>query len=303
MRRPRVHPRTRSRVAAPHEAALAHGPRGLDRSRPKGKGTARSLKKLLGRARRGALQEDPKATLAHADRSTGACLELRLGRRSTSPRRRSSSPSRRSRRPATRGSRAGTSTGFRPRSSASSTTETWATFVETAARCARRNSGTISWKSPKAWRNRSSEMVQARRVREGRESTSPTSLAKTSKRCRSPTSSASTTAFFRIYEQYDVENDPEVDAVRPTCPRVLPPVGRLDRRSRRVKVASDIVDGWFAMPREMQPAQLRAGGPHDRLLQQPARSRPGARARRPDAGIKADSRTPDSVKAVIKSVP
>jgi hypothetical protein len=110
-------------------------------------------------------------------------------------------------------------------------------------------------------------------------------------------------AFFRIYEQY------EIGTIQKSTQYAYLPAGSYLQWAgwigdpRAFKVAKEISDAWFAMQREIQlpnfDQAVRAIDTFNTQLE------PGREPERVELirKIKADSRTPDSVKSVIKTVP
>jgi hypothetical protein len=182
------------------------------------------------------------------------------------------------------------------------TSGVWAEFVEKRLDALTDNSGTISWKSPKAWRNQSSEMIQARAF-EKVASHLATGLAKDLQSVPATDLKRIRDAFFRIYEQYDVST------VQKSTQYVYLPAGYYLQWAgwigdpRAWKIATDITDAWFAMPRDVHlpnfEQAVRAIDFFNNQLDPGKEPVRGELIRK----IKADSRTPDSVKATIKTAP
>jgi hypothetical protein len=182
------------------------------------------------------------------------------------------------------------------------TSGTWAAFVEKRLDALTENSGTISWKSPKAWRNVSSDMIQARAF-EKVASHVCVGLGKDLEAVPAADLKRIRDSLFRIYEQYDV------GTIQKSTQYAYLPAGYYlqwagwigDRRA--FKVAKDIAEAWFAMPREAQVPNfdqaVRAIDYFNNQLDTGKEPERDELIRK----IKADPRTPDSVKAVIKSAP
>jgi hypothetical protein len=183
-----------------------------------------------------------------------------------------------------------------------STSGAWATFVEKRLDALTDNQGTISWKSPKAWRNLSSEMIQARAF-EKVGSHLAIGLAKDLEAVPGSDLKRIRDAFFEIYEQY------EVGTIQKSTQYAYLPAGYYmqwagwigDRRAW--KVATSITDAWYAMPRDVQipnfDQAVRAIDYFNNQLDTAKEAERDELIRK----IKADPRTPASVKAIIKTAP
>lgn len=176
----------------------------------------------------------------------------------------------------------------------------WATFVEQRLEALVQSSGNISWKSPKAWKSRSHDMVQARAF-EKIASHVATGLAKTLTNVASEDLRRFHEAFFRIYAEYDVETIHKSTQYEHLPAGAYMQWGGWLGDRRAMKIASDIVEAWFAAPRETQipnfDQAVRTIDLFNNVLafdQEPERVRLMHR-------IKADPKTPDSVKSIIKT--
>jgi len=180
------------------------------------------------------------------------------------------------------------------------TTERWATFVEQRLEALVQSSGTISWKSPKAWKNRSTDMVHARAF-EKIASHVATGVAKTITSVASEDLRRFHECFFRIYAEYDVETIHKSTQYEHLPAGFYMQWGGWLGDRRAMKIASDIVEAWLAAPRETQipnfEQAVRTIDLFNNALafdQEPERVRLMHR-------IKADPKTPVSVKTAIKT--
>jgi hypothetical protein len=286
-------------LAAPH-ADAQDSRAGAVASRPKGKGTPEILKKALAEHAEAAFRKT-KETLARAERIDKGLLDLDWSEVDV---------------PATafefcvsqeqkkhdRKIEGWDFLQLPPCLVRLSTSGSWATFVEKRLDALTGNIGTISWKTPKTWKNLSSEMVEARafeKVASHVAASFNQDLGAVPlddlKRIRD--------AFFRIFAQY------EIGTIQKSTQYAYLPAGYYLQWAgwigdpRAFKIAKEITEAWFAMQREIhQPnfdQAVRAIDYYNTQLD------PGKEPERDELirKIKADSRTPDSVKAVIKSAP
>jgi hypothetical protein len=180
------------------------------------------------------------------------------------------------------------------------TVQKWACFVEQRIDALAARSGPISWKGPKAWKAMSSEMVQARAF-EKIASIVSTGLARKLDEIPPQDIARFHEAFFRVYAEYDIETVHKSTAYSHLPAGLYMQWGGWLGDRRAMKVASDMVDAWLAAPRETQVPNfdqaVRTIDLFNNLL------RPDQEAERVGLirKIKADPKTPDSVKAIIKT--